>query len=243
MSRRVQGAQLGWPGTGKGGPCLAHEPRPLAHLTSDDDDDDACTEEDVDEIGIEGVQEYFGALELGLDDPLVLPLCYYLQAPAMGKFTRAGFVSGWLLLDRADTLDAQKAALARLRDEFAHDKPVRLDAEALAAQAAAAAAQAAAEAAAARNRQPLYYNAYSTSSQQQQKDKEAPKPPPAPKTLYKEAYEFTYGFVRQEGQKSLGELRAKRCMTGSVVPARRSSRSPSPAPPPQISRRRSPSGT
>ena len=100
----------------------------------------AVTEEDSDEIDIEGTQEYFGALGLGLEDVLVLPLCYYLKAPSMGKFSRDGFIKGWFLLDKADTIARQKEVLTKLREEFEQNKPIRLDAEQIAAKAAAEAA-------------------------------------------------------------------------------------------------------
>lgn len=79
------------------------------------------------EINIEGTQRYFADLDVALDDVLVLPLCYYLGAPSMGRFTRDGFVAGWLTLDAADTLESQKAVLPALRRDFQTDaqaKPI-----------------------------------------------------------------------------------------------------------------------
>lgn len=126
------------------------------------------------EITIEGTQRYFEDLGVALDDVLILPLCYYLGAPLMGKFTRQGWVAGWLTLDVADTLELQKQALPTLRNEFDSDAPAR----------------------------PIV--ALADKGSEAGKKASTPSLSSAPAGLFKKVYEFTFGFARPEGQKSLG---------------------------------------
>ena len=147
-------------------------------------------DEDSGDMEIEGVQEYFSHLSLGLEDVVVLPLCYYLKAPAMGKFTRQDFIQGWsVLLDRADTIEKQKATIEKIRAEFENNDPVRKDPAEAAASAAAAIAAG------------YSHDSYGGYGSPGSSDSSPINPPPG---LYNKTYEFTYSFGRQEGQKSLG---------------------------------------
>ncbi|KDN43900.1 defective in cullin neddylation protein 1 [Tilletiaria anomala UBC 951] len=127
---------------------------------------DDYKEEGADEMDIEGTQEYFAHLGLDLEDVVVLALCFYLKAPAMGKFKRADFIKGWLLLDKAATIEAQKQVLVGLRKDFQEDRRVRTEAGSS-------------------------VNNVANGS------------PSESGGLYTKTYEFTYGFARREGQKSL----------------------------------------
>jgi DCN1-like protein 1/2 len=46
-------------------------------------------------INIEGTIRYLQALGLDPEEPVVLVLAYQLDSPAIGAFTRTGFVEGW----------------------------------------------------------------------------------------------------------------------------------------------------
>ena len=50
---------------------------------------------DPDMINIEGTIRYLEALGLDPEEPVVLVLAYQLDSPAIGAFSRTGFVEGW----------------------------------------------------------------------------------------------------------------------------------------------------
>ena len=49
----------------------------------------------TDVIGLEGTIEYLETLGLDPEEPAVLVLSWFLQAPSVGAFTRQGFLEGW----------------------------------------------------------------------------------------------------------------------------------------------------
>lgn len=66
----------------------------------------------------------FEDLGISPEDPVVLPLSFYLRSPSIGTFTRADYVAGWRNLGGADNLEKQCAALPRLRDALTSDAAV-----------------------------------------------------------------------------------------------------------------------
>ncbi|EPS37371.1 hypothetical protein H072_8937 [Dactylellina haptotyla CBS 200.50] len=74
----------------------------------------------ADSLSIGGTMAYFEALDLQLDDPTVLALSKALDSPAMGEFTRKGFVDGWASLG-ADTLEKKKEKLRELKTRLNTD--------------------------------------------------------------------------------------------------------------------------
>lgn len=55
---------------------------------------DASTDED-DKFGIEGAMKYFSDLGVKLDEITCIGVAELCKCPAMGEFTREGFVNGW----------------------------------------------------------------------------------------------------------------------------------------------------
>lgn len=55
---------------------------------------DASTDED-DMIGIAGAMKYFNDIGVQLDEITCIAVAELCKCPAMGEFSREGFVSGW----------------------------------------------------------------------------------------------------------------------------------------------------
>ncbi|KAI9189122.1 Scaffold-type E3 ligase [Blastocladiella emersonii ATCC 22665] len=71
-------------------------------------------------IGVEGTEQLCEDLGVDPSDVVMLSVAYMLQCPHMCEFTRAGWTAGWSKLG-ADSLDKMKAAVAKLRSDFAND--------------------------------------------------------------------------------------------------------------------------
>ncbi|SNX82630.1 related to DCN1 - scaffold-type E3 ligase [Melanopsichium pennsylvanicum] len=141
--------------------------RDAANADQDSDDEDGpVASEDPDTISIGGALKMCEALDVSPEDVVFLPLSYYLKSPSIGTFTRKEYVAGWIMLDLSDTLEKQKTALEKLRDELVKNKPLRLE------------------------RFAEEKNNSATASS-------------ANRGLYEKVYDYTYGFARREGQKSL----------------------------------------
>ncbi|KAJ6164838.1 Scaffold-type E3 ligase [Penicillium chermesinum] len=74
---------------------------------------DPANDED-DKFGIEGSMAYFADLEVKIDEITCLGIAEICKCPAMGEFTREGFVNGWMELDAPD-IAKQKSAAKSLR--------------------------------------------------------------------------------------------------------------------------------
>ncbi|KAI9882223.1 MAG: hypothetical protein M1823_006032 [Watsoniomyces obsoletus] len=77
-------------------------------------------QEEPDRIGVEGAMRYLQALNVQLDDIVVLALSEALDAPSMGEFHRKGFLNGWINL-KAETLPKQQSAVTTLRGQLSTD--------------------------------------------------------------------------------------------------------------------------
>ncbi|EPQ28259.1 uncharacterized protein PFL1_04086 [Pseudozyma flocculosa PF-1] len=86
---------------------------------------DKYKDADEDKITIEGAMAMCEDLEVSPEDVVFLPLSYYLRSESIGSFGRKEYIEGWKMLGYADTLDKQKAALDKLRDELRRNAPVR----------------------------------------------------------------------------------------------------------------------
>lgn len=52
-------------------------------------------QDNPDGIGIEGAMKFLGDIQVQLDEVACLGIAELLKSPAMGEFTREGFVNGW----------------------------------------------------------------------------------------------------------------------------------------------------
>ncbi|KAN0060902.1 Scaffold-type E3 ligase [Thecaphora frezii] len=86
---------------------------------------DKYKDEDEDKITIEGAMSMCEDLEVSPEDVVFLPLSYYLKSESIGSFTRKDYIYGWKILGYADTIEKQKAALDKLRDELKRNAPVK----------------------------------------------------------------------------------------------------------------------
>ncbi|KAJ5083519.1 Scaffold-type E3 ligase [Penicillium angulare] len=77
---------------------------------------DASTDE-PEKIGIEGAMKYFGDLEVQLDEIACLGVAELCKCPAMGEFTKEGFVDGWRAV-QCGTLQKMKAYVKTLRQNI-----------------------------------------------------------------------------------------------------------------------------
>ncbi|KAJ5239205.1 defective in cullin neddylation protein 1 [Penicillium chermesinum] len=80
---------------------------------------DPANDED-DKFGIEGSMAYFADLEVKIDEITCLGIAEICKCPAMGEFTREGFVNGWMELEyvhprETSYIAKQKSAAKSLR--------------------------------------------------------------------------------------------------------------------------------
>lgn len=91
----------------------------------------STTDEDGDDITIEGAMSMCEDLGISPEDVVMLPLSFYLRSPSLGTFQRAGYLDGWRAIAgpgvKCDSLDAQRELLPKLREELKQDAPVRGD--------------------------------------------------------------------------------------------------------------------
>lgn len=85
--------------------------------------DNATTEPDT--IGTEGTMNYLQALEVNLDDTVVMAIFDLLDSPTMGELSREGFTAGWQSASTpsnpCDTVDRQAAYAKTLQSRLTND--------------------------------------------------------------------------------------------------------------------------
>ncbi|KIW38842.1 uncharacterized protein PV06_08675 [Exophiala oligosperma] len=81
--------------------------------------------ESPDKIGIDGAQNYLGAIKVQLDELAHLAICDLLQCPSIGEFDRDPFVAGWRSASSAnkpcDTVAAQAQYVDVIRKKMSAD--------------------------------------------------------------------------------------------------------------------------
>ncbi|KAJ5525219.1 DUF298 domain protein [Penicillium frequentans] len=77
---------------------------------------DPDTDEE-DQFGIDGAMKYFQDLEVALDEIVVLGVAELCQCPAMGEFTKEGFLNGWKLVG-CSTISQMRKHIQTLRKEI-----------------------------------------------------------------------------------------------------------------------------
>jgi len=84
-------------------------------------------DEDGENITIEGAMELCSDLGISPEDPVILPLSFYLKSPSLGTFSREGYVDGWRSLGSGlDTKEKQKEFVnGTLARELRQNAPVR----------------------------------------------------------------------------------------------------------------------
>jgi DCN1-like protein 1/2 len=70
-----------------------------------------------DKIGIDGTMNYLVALEVSLEEPVMLAVQTIVKSPAMGEINRADFVAGWDARN-ATTIKQQKSAVAEMTKQL-----------------------------------------------------------------------------------------------------------------------------
>ncbi|KJA24926.1 hypothetical protein HYPSUDRAFT_200185 [Hypholoma sublateritium FD-334 SS-4] len=78
------------------------------------------TNPDEDDITVDGTIQLCSDLGVDPEDVVLLAVAFELKSPAMGRWTRAGWIEGWKAIG-TDTLPAMQTALERLRDQLATD--------------------------------------------------------------------------------------------------------------------------
>jgi DCN1-like protein 1/2 len=61
-------------------------------------------ENNPDGIGIEGVMNFLGDIQVQLDEVACFGIAELVKSPTMGEFTREGFVEGWRLVKCVEDL-------------------------------------------------------------------------------------------------------------------------------------------
>ncbi|KAJ1554899.1 hypothetical protein HK096_000353, partial [Nowakowskiella sp. JEL0078] len=79
------------------------------------------TEEDEDLVGIDGVLQFCEDLEVDPQDVVVLVIAWYMSAPKIGEFTKAGFIDGLIKMD-VDSIEKLREKLPRLRSDLNDEK-------------------------------------------------------------------------------------------------------------------------
>lgn len=78
------------------------------------------SDDDGEDITIEGTMSFCEAIELDLGAAGVLALSYELKSPQMGVFKRKEWVEGWKAL-RCDTIPAMKAGVEKMQQRLVSD--------------------------------------------------------------------------------------------------------------------------
>lgn len=90
---------------------------------------------DGDDIDIDGTIALCGDLDVDPEDVVILAVAYELKPPAMGTWSRKGWIDGWRSLGyvhlffnacadevkRQDTLEGMKASLVHLKQKLSSD--------------------------------------------------------------------------------------------------------------------------
>ncbi|GBE86953.1 Defective in cullin neddylation protein [Sparassis crispa] len=81
---------------------------------------DKYKDPDSDNIAVNGTINFCEDLGVDPEDVVLLAVAHDLKSPAMGEWSRKGWVDGWKALG-CDSISAMKAALTRMRDSLGSD--------------------------------------------------------------------------------------------------------------------------